>query len=91
LSDERRHSAESRALLLSQATQLIARLGVRYRTGHQVGEVGEPCLAPGRKRFLGFAEGGDVAPDRPVDDDGSCDSLAPTLFPVPRRDRSWNV
>ena len=82
LGHQRRDPAQRRTLLLRQAAKFVTCLSVRYRTGNQVGVVGQPRLAAGRKNLVGFAVGGEAPPDRAVDDDRRGDRLAEACFPV---------
>jgi len=91
LGHQRRHPAEGRALLLSQAAKFVSRLHIRYRAGHQVRVVSQSYLAPWRKDLIGFAVGGDVTPDRAVHDDRRGHSLAEPLRSVLGRHLSGNA
>ena len=90
LGHQRRDSAQGRALLLSQAAKFVACLRIRYRAGHEMGVVGQSHLASWRQDLIGFAVGGDVTPDRTIDNDRRGNGLAEPFRPVLGREFSGN-
>ena len=86
LRDQRRDPPQ-RALLLGQATQLLARLLARDRTGHQLAEVGEPRRRPGGERFGGGRNGDQGAPRRLANDDRDTDGAIGPGRPSDLRNR----
>ena len=68
----------------------LPRLDVGDGRGHQVGVVGQPRFAAGRKDLVGFAVGGNAPPDRAVDDDRRGDRLAEALGQVLSRECARN-
>ena len=76
--------APQRGLLVGQRPQLRARLRVRDRRGHELGEAGDPRLGVTRRRFPPVPRREDHAPHAPVDGDRDAhrgtDAAAPGLL-----------
>ncbi len=66
--DHRRHMPQ-RGLLVGEPSHLLARLGVRQRRGHELGERLDPRLGVRRHRLVGLRRDDHHAPRALVDDD----------------------